>query len=612
MQLDIIILSGDRSGLVINLGELSSHNSITSWVKENEALELRLEVIGSYSEAEIVLYDHQIIATEILEDEGRTVFVWKPKRRWGEQYEYLFFNYFGIAEFTVKLFSHSFIDPDFINFQPIEVLASKANAKNVEYMLSYLAKLNDDELHSIFQTTKYNSGFKDGVNSPRSNLERLEYAFQLVCTLLPEILKKPITKLLPIQKIISPNDYNVFDDSSLGWLMSNLSVLDECDDINQSHLIYGTRMYRASSLQVSELEENTDVYENWVVHGFLDLLIVEISNQISSYDNIFPQSSKLSIPKPDGYSSFFDQINKFRKSLLNSQITRCEKLASSATKLKFHLDNYLPVSQVLKQRPILTPKAAANTAYRSIFINFINWFEKSAPDWSVYENLFAIKSIPILFESYSFYRVAETLSGIFDGKQKIGNYWEDSVGNEITLFREPIYWMNKNRNIADSLFINTEGLSSTKAGIRKRDYSHRYAHRSPDIVIEIKLSNGFRKLLILDAKYTSAKLAVDKHLPECTMKYVHGIHLKGSGATVVDAFTILYPDVQGNLYSFHSFEHDVFSDNPVTPSLQCVGLELSESEHQDNLFKVINATLLNALRHSYNSEDINKLEKKVN
>ncbi|CND08233.1 hypothetical protein [Yersinia enterocolitica] len=63
MQLDIIILSGDRSGLVINLGELSSHSSITSWVKENEALELRLEVIGSYSEAEIVLYDHQIIAT---------------------------------------------------------------------------------------------------------------------------------------------------------------------------------------------------------------------------------------------------------------------------------------------------------------------------------------------------------------------------------------------------------------------------------------------------------------------------------------------------------------------------------------------------------------------
>ncbi|CNE77900.1 Uncharacterised protein [Yersinia enterocolitica] len=29
MQLDIIILSGDRSGLVINLGELSSHSSIT-------------------------------------------------------------------------------------------------------------------------------------------------------------------------------------------------------------------------------------------------------------------------------------------------------------------------------------------------------------------------------------------------------------------------------------------------------------------------------------------------------------------------------------------------------------------------------------------------------
>ncbi|MGL5423677.1 MAG: hypothetical protein ACRDAJ_12000 [Serratia fonticola] len=603
MQLDILVISGNRSGQTLHLAELNSQESITSWVKENEALEIRLEIVGSYSYAELMLYDHLIPATEVFDEDGSTIFHWKPKLRWGGQYECLFFNYFGVAEFTVKLFTDSSDEPDFVSFQPIDVLASKLNAKNVECMLSYLAKLEDDEIHSVFQTTKYNTGFKEGLHSPKSNLERLEFSFQLICSVLPELLKKPITKLLPVQKIINPGDNDVFDDSSLGWLVSNLSVLDECDDINKSHLRYGSKMYRASALQVSELEENPDVYENWVVHGFLALLITEVTTQLNSYDNFGLRTSSVSATRPEGYSSFFDQVNIFRKNLLRNQIIRCEHLLSSITKFKFHLDSKLSVTRVLMQRPILTPKAAANTAYRSIFIEFINWFEKSSPDWSVYENLFAIKSIPILFEAYSYYRVAQSLSHIFDRNKKVGNYWEDSNGHEITLFREPIYWMSKNRNVVDSKFINTEGLIVTKSGVKYRDHSHKYSQRRPDIVIEIKLPNDEYKLLILDAKYTSDKLAVDKYLPECTMKYVHGIHLKRRGSTVVNSMTILFPDQHGGFLSFHDSEHNILGPSPVTPSLQCIGLVLDESEHNDHLLQVIKVMLKNVLPCSYSSNE---------
>lgn len=603
MQLDLIVISGSRNGQILHLTELSSQDSITSWVMENEALEIRLEIPSSYSYAELILYDHLIPATEVFDNNDSTIFLWKPKLRWGGQYECLFFNYFGVAEFTVKLFTDSSDEPDYISFQPIDVLASKLNAKNVECMLSYLAKLEDDEIHSIFQTTKYNTGFKDGLHSPKSNLERLEFSFQLILSVLPELLKKPITKLSPVQRIINPSDNDIFDDSSLGWLMSNLSVLDECDDINKAHLRYGAKMYRASALQVSELEENPDVYENWVVHGFLALLITEVTKQLNSYDNFGLRAPSTSITRPEGYSSFFDQVNVFRKNLLRNQIIRCEHLLNSITKFKFHLDSNLPVTRVLMQRPILTPKAAANNAYRSIFIELINWFEKSSPDWSVYENLFAIKSIPVLFEAYSYYRVAQTLSHIFDRTQKIGNYWEDSNGHEITLFREPIYWMSRNRNVADSKFVNTEGLVVTKSGVKYRDCAHRYSQRRPDIVIEIKLLNAEYKLLILDAKYTSDKLAVDKYLPECTMKYVHGIHLKRSGSTVVDSMTILFPDHHGNFLSFHSPEHNVLSPAPVTPSLQCIGLVLDESDHNDYLMQVIKAMLNNALLYSYDNSE---------
>lgn len=599
MQLEIRVLSGSRSGQVLYIEELSSNASISSWIKENEVLEIRLETVDIYYDAELLLYDHELKTTEIIEEQERIIFIWKPKIRRIGGCERLFSNYFGVAEFTVKLFLKADTNPEYVKLQPIEVLASKLNARNVEHMLKYLASLDDDELHSVFQTTKYNASFKNGLSSPESNLERLEYTFQLIHSILPEITKRPITKLLPVQRIISPTDDDIFDDSTLGWLMSNLSELNECDDIHQLHLKYRSKMYRASSLQVSELEENTDVYENWVMHGFLNFLIVEITKQLNLYENIGITNSTISGVKPEGYLSFFDQINKFRRQLLGKQISRSKILLNSATKLKFHLETHIPVNKILTQRPMLTPKAASNTAYRPIFVEFINWFEKSSPDWSVYENLFSIKSIPILFESYSYYRVAEILSIFFNSTQKIGTYWEDSFGNEITLFREPIYWLNRNNNVSDANFINSEGLVIRDDAISERSHTHKYSHRCPDIVIEIKKSNNQRVLHIFDAKYTSDKLAFKEYLPKCTMKYVHGIHLKDSGKTVANSMNILFPCEKGKLHCFHSDEYNVLSNNPITPSLQCIGLALDKSDHNDNLQSVIKAILKNTLINDY-------------
>lgn len=605
MQLEIKILSGNRHGEVLHIEKFVSSTSISLWVKENEVLEMRFEMEGVYFDATLLLNDHEIETTEVIAEEKRTIFIWKPKRRRREGYECLFFNYFGIAEFSVKLLNTENGIPEYIKFLPIEVLASKYNARNVENMLEYLANLDDDELHSVFQTTKYNAGFKSGLNSPESNLERIEYTFQLINSVLPEIIKHPITKLLPVQKIITPNEDDDFDDSTLGWLMSNLSEINECNDLYQSHLKYGSKMYRASSLQVSELEENPNIYENWVIHGFINSLILEITKQLNSYEILLPNKSIDYGVKSEGYLSFFDQVNKFRRRLLSNQLSRCKTLLNSARKLKFHLVKYLPVNKTLIQRPMLTPKAASNIAYRTIFKEFINWLEKSSPDWTVYEDLFSIKSIPILFESYSYYRVAEVLSKHFKSNKRIGAYWEDTFGNEVTLFREPIYWMNGNRNTnkLDDYFINTEGLIIRDDKIRERSRNHKYSHRRPDIVIEIKNNNNQRILQVLDAKYTTDKLAFKHYLPECTMKYVHGIHSKGTGKTVVNSMTILFPSDKGNLYCFHSDEHDVLSVNPITPSLQCVGLTLDKYNHKDNLEKVIKGILMNVMPNDCTTQD---------
>lgn len=598
MLLEIKIISGERYGTILKLDELDINNSVNYWIKENEALEFYLETNEKYKYAELILNDHNIEPTEIIVDNNKIKFIWTPSFSGHKKHECLFANYFGIAEFTIKLFNEILDEFELFNFQSIEILASKANADNVEKMLLYLSRLSEDELYSIFQTTKYNSGFKEGRNSPSSNLERLEYVFELICSVLPDILKKPITKLTPIQKIITPNDNNIFDDESLGWLMSNLSVLHECDDINKSHLIYNNQMFMASSLQVSELEENHDIYENWIIHGFLSFMIMEISKQLNSYECLPSYLSINQKTKPEGYFSFFEQLNKFKKKILSNQIARCENLLKLANEIKFHLEKILPVSKIITQRPILTPKAISHLAYRSIFIEYINWFEKSSPDWSAYENLFAIRNIPMLFESYCYYRVYGVLNELFDSKLMVSSYWENKYGHEISLYREPVYWMSKSDNVLDSFFINSEGLAYNKKNIKKRTHKHKYSHRCPDIVIEIKLLNGERKLIVLDAKYTNEHLAVRKYLPECTMKYVHGIHEKKTGAVAVNSMSILFPSHEGHFYSFHSSEYDIFSKNYVTPSLQSIGIDLNDKKHNDSLNRVIVQLIKNTINIS--------------
>lgn len=611
MKLDIKILNGERYGHQFSLSAITSSSVPHQWVKENEVIELSLSVPSNYTDAELILYDHKIDISSVTYNDGESTccFNWLPQKKWGGRQECLFFNYFGVAELTVKLLGQDG-SHHYFNFQPIEVLASKANAKNVELMLSYLANLNDDELHSLFQTTKYNAGFKEGSNSPISNLERLEYSFKLLVSLIPNLLRKPISKLLPEQKVIQPNDHHDFNDESLGWLMSNLSVLDECDDIHQSHLRFENRMYRAGALQISQLKESTDVYENRVIHGFVNLLIVETSNQLNSYESIGEDQTTVASP-PKGYVSFFEQVNKFKKRLLSEQVNRCESLLDSITNLKFYLDTHLSVSHALTQRPMLTSKAASDLSYRTIFIEFINWYEKSKPDWSVYENLFAIKSIPILFESYCYYRVAETLNDILLTNDRVNSYWQDKYGNEISLLREPVYWMPFNRNVSDSRFINSEGLTVTKTEVRARSHTHKYSHRCPDIVIEVKQPNGEFKLAVLDAKYTTELIASEKRLPECTMKYIHGIHQKGTGKTVVDSMTILFPEQSSPFNSFHVKEHDLLSLDPITPSLQCLGLELSDTP-KDKLTLILSKLLESLLPHNeLSSEPSSTLEKTV-
>lgn len=599
MHLELHIKSGSRSGEIIRLNEAGSQIEPASWVKENEVIELFLRVPSEFQSATLNLYDHRVPTTYVEYDENHINFIWKPQRLKNRSLECLFINYFGLAELSIEL-EDSNENKIVKCFAPLEVFASKLNAQNVEDMLSYLATLGDEQLHSLFQTTKHGAGFKEGSTSPNGSLERLEQSIDKLSFLFQHLFAKPITKLLPEQRVLQASGEEDLDDSTLGWLLDNLSVIEEVDDIDRAHFEFNNRMYKAHSVQIPILKENSNLYENQVVHGFIVTLLNEANKQLLNYNNSNSLESAFSEQMPEGYSSFFTQVNRFKKKLLGNQIVRCVRAIERLKFLKHSLDKTIPVTNYILDRPILTQKAEAQQSYRGVFIEYINWFEKSSPDWSVYQNLLAIKSIPTLFESYSYYRIGESLNNILPSIRKnqklITTFMHDIDGNEITLVREPVYWMPKSSRSNESSYINSEGKILSKGKVKIRSSNSRYSHRSPDIVIEVRKENEPSKLIVLDAKYTYPSLAFSKYLPECTMKYVHGIHNKTNNGNLVCSMTIVHPigDADKSFKSFHAFEYSIEGTMPVSPSLQTLGIRLDLSQDSDHLTKTLKCLLVQA------------------
>ncbi|EGU56405.1 hypothetical protein VINI7043_08445 [Vibrio nigripulchritudo ATCC 27043] len=598
MHLELHIKSGSRSGEVIRLNEVGSIVEPASWIRENEAIELVLSAPSDFQRATLNLYDHRIPATYVDYDENRVIFIWKPQRLKSRSLECLFINYFGLAELSVELEDEN--ESKIVkSFAPLEVFASKINAKNVEDMLSYLATLGDEQLHSLFQTTKHGAGFKEGSTSPNGSLERLEKTIDKLSFLFQNLFAKPITKLLPEHRVLQASGEESLDDSALGWLLDNLSVVEEVDDIDRAHFEFDSRMYKAHSIQVPELKENSNVYENQVIHGFIVTLLNEADKQLSNYNKSDSLKSTFNEQMPEGYSSFFTQVNRFKKVLLGNQIERCLRAIDRLKFLKHSLDKSIPVTNYVLDRPILTQKAEAQQSYRGVFIEYINWFEKSSPDWSVYQNLLAIKSIPALFEAYSYYRIGESLNNILNPIRRPNSnstFMHDIDGNEITLVREPIYWMPKNSRSNESLYINSEGKVIRQGKVKPRSSHGKYSHRSPDVVIEVRKENESSKLIILDAKYTYPNLAFSKYLPDCTLKYVHGIHNRTNNDILVCSMTIVHPvgNEDKSLQSFHAFDYSIEGKMPVSPSLQTFGIKLGVSQDSDNLTETLKLLLKHA------------------
>lgn len=601
MILEIKVLSGTRKGESLTLLSDESDNNDVPFILETEAIEFNLITDKVFDSVNLLIEDYSIRLNPKFTAENKLKgYLASPSFKDG-RLESLFYNYFGLAIIHLE----TEIDGRFNISQlgKIDVLARKASVEQVESMIQFIVSVGEEELLRARGVTRKGAELDPlGTETPTKLIEQLEKSLIELEKILPYIVHSPISTLANRLSSVRVSPNLDIQEQGISWLLENLSVLHENDDSDSTIFSWNGRRLTANSIQAPVMFENSDIYENRIILGYVDNLLSFVSELIKGL-TISPVSYELN--NYDGYVSFFSSVAAKLLAKNSSQINRVRSIQSRLRLVRHTLVSRLGITKSDITLPKFTPKVRSNRYYSSIFRLIHLWHQSSRINWRSHKLLLAINNIPKLFELYTVLITYKWLSEV--GEESLERnyrpFWQGKLDQlEIKLWYEPTYWMPGHINHEGTLF-NTQNktLANTLADSPGKVRFGKYSNRRPDLVLEINDSSNQTNLIILDSKYTTSKLAYERYLPECIVKYVHGI---GSinNSQIVKGMFILYPSRQGNNSSFldfHSYPFNIHEKTRQIPMLGAQGLPLGIEN--DNHIKKI-GDLLGASLKAFNLE----------
>ena len=596
MQLIINILSGQRKGTKIFLDPISE-SDILNFVLEDEEISFEYlltkdQIRKGYCYAKLYLHEVGFDPADYDEENDQGIkFLWIKQRKLS--FNNLFFkNYCGLAHLSIVLSGEN-IQDEVINFNEIDILASQLSSDRITTMLEYLSSNEAKDIAALARLTKRNSGHKNDKELLTSIIDKIENYIYILKSIIPNIIKKPITKVYPKLSIQNFNKNLYLNHDSIKWLSSNTEQLQQCSKYDNYDIKINNEYFIINKVLVQQFFENTDIYENQVVHGFLKILKLKLELIINEY-NTRSQRYKQRY-NIDGYFSLFHKINNFQSEINKNVINKCMFLKNEINKISFYLNKNLLVTKSITNTPYFTLKAKNNRYYHTIFQKMIELKKLGNPDWTVHDELNSIRDIPKLFEYYTLLLTKRSVEKVlkdslfveknFNFNEKISeDYINYSSSNySVDIFYEPKIWSDP-RTESDLInYINPESWDIDGNNIVKRDnkfYGTKSRHRSPDIRIRLK-KDHFENIIIIDAKYTNDYLSWKTYLPDLAMKYIHGIHHR-DGCNNTLALIVLNPSDKA--YTRHYLDHDysIYGSKTIYPSLFNSMIDINKSQDNEN------------------------------
>lgn len=470
---------------------------------------------------------------------------------------FLFSNYCGLAQLKVIYTNH---EGDQVLFSPLfEVLAKKINADNLGLMFDYIINQSDSDIFNLMSATSRFAHLDRGKD-PRFIVDKLNRYVDVLENNIKLISNKPISKVTTKRKILMPNENLELNDSSISWILENISEAEEIDNIENAVFIYDEKPYSLHEIEASVNIDNIDIYENQVIHGAVHDLIVylrDLKRKISKKKNnkVFD----------DGYVSFYSIMNKMSDVMVGITHAEVNRLIARLKMLLKLLNLRVPVKSVINQPPKLTLKAKSSKPYLNIYIAIHHWIKNNKINWAKYELLISIENIPKVYEIYNLLRIKKFLSSSFEKNVDAHGaiYWT-SGESTFKLLYEPCYWLPNHTNGSGDLIISFQRkwTNSFNGHIPAR-HTGDYQCRTPDFVIEV-ITSGDKRLIVLDAKYSSMDTTYNISLQSMMWKYLNNI-IHTDGRQVVDSLVLLTPHEDIAYADYYHAPYGLYNNKPVRP-----------------------------------------------
>jgi len=509
-----------------------------------------------------------------------------------------FLNHFGYCILTVELRS-SADQTVAVSYAAVEVFARKPNAERAERILDYLESRMEDVSRSCFNAAHSGVAQTDGEvpqsgNIPASVLlDSIARHLQTVAALLPRFRYRKRCRLAPTPKRIKATQAVNLTEHSVHWALTHLDALLPVGAPTAGGIAVGGRFYELDEIETYALTEETNVYENQVIAGYLESIAARLSEverfcfgQLQALEN----EGFLALVPP-GYGSIFDIKRKVGRKRFGKLLAECAALQRICADQSAFWRKHLPVTRTVREMPEVTPGFLATPHYHQAFRQIVAWHGLGRLNLAGERFLYGLRTIDRLYEFYCLFRLVETLRE--DGWEPMDQElrpptprvrerldWDarpDNVytfsnrsGGRVTLFYEPEIGRTPDGPL---------GLVRTMEG---------GAGFLPDFVLKFEPGSegagaGLPSYLILDAKYVSPDMALSydpmrSELTKITMKYLHGIGAAGGGRSPVQGILVLHPQrfyaaAPGLPYrAYHAKNFDLFSETPTVPILAAIEL----------------------------------------
>ncbi len=509
-----------------------------------------------------------------------------------------FLNHFGYCILTVEFLS-GMDQKEAVSYAAVEVFARKPNAERAERILDYLESRMEDVSRSCFNAAHSDVTQTDGEipqsgNIPASVLlQSIAGHLQTVAAQTPRFRYRKRCRLAPTPKRIKATQAVNLTEHSVHWALTHLDTLLPVSAPTAGSIAVGGRFYELDEIETYALTEETNVYENQVIAGYLENIAARLSEvERFCFGQLQALESEGFIAQvPSGYGSIFDIKRKVGRKRFGKLLTECAALQRVCADQSAFWRLHLPVTRTVREMPEVTPGFLASPHYHQAFRQVVAWHGLGRLNLAGERFLYGLRTIDRLYEFYCLFRLVETLReagwepvsrerrppaphvrerGDWNARPDNTYTFASRDGERITLFYEP-----EIERAPDGAL----GLVRTMEG---------GPGFLPDFVLKFEPRSeaagaGPPSYLILDAKYVSPYLALNydpmrSEMTKITMKYLHGIGAPDGGRSPVQGIFVLHPQsfqaaAPGPSYrAYHARNFNLFSETPAVPILAAVEL----------------------------------------